>query len=59
LYAGIDTEKVLKQWFVKLPKESVRSQELMSELEKLLERYGKKVRSNAVIHVVTCSHHLR
>jgi hypothetical protein len=37
---------------VKLPKESVRSQELMSELEKLLEQYGKKVRSNAVIHVL-------
>ncbi|RAK14862.1 hypothetical protein B0I26_12917 [Anoxybacillus vitaminiphilus] len=31
---GIDTEKVLKQWFVKLPKESVQSQELMEKLYK-------------------------
>lgn len=49
---GVDTEKILKQWFVKLSKESKQSQELMEELANLLDKYNKKVRSNAFIHVL-------
>lgn len=49
---GVDTEKILKEWFIKLPKESRKSQELMIKLSELLELYGKKVRSNAFIHVL-------
>ncbi|AMX00375.1 hypothetical protein [Rummeliibacillus stabekisii] len=55
---GVDTEKILKQWFIKLPPESKKSQEHMVELSELLGVYGKKVRSNAFIHVlkngITC-----
>jgi hypothetical protein len=49
---GVDTEKILKEWFIKLPLESVKSQELMNELCQLVEAHGKNVRSNAYIHVL-------
>ena len=49
---GVDTEKELKKWFVKLSVESMKSQELMDELHKLLEKQDKKVRRNANIHVL-------
>jgi len=49
---GVDTEKILKQWFIKLPSESRKSQELMEELSKLLDIHNKKIRSNAFIHVL-------
>ncbi|MEW9053061.1 MAG: hypothetical protein AB2392_18015 [Neobacillus sp.] len=48
---GVDTEKILKEWFIKLPVESKKSQELMEELYRLVEAHGKKVKSNAVIHI--------
>lgn len=49
---GVDTEKILKEWFIKLPVESVKSQDLMDKLSKLLEQHGKKVKSNARIHIL-------
>ncbi|MDN4493589.1 hypothetical protein [Ureibacillus aquaedulcis] len=49
---GVDTEKELKEWFVKLSVESEKAQELMEELYKLLEKHDKKVRSNANIHIL-------
>lgn len=49
---GVDTEKVLKQWFIKLNNSSERSLMLMSKLADILELYNKKTRSNAVIHVL-------
>jgi hypothetical protein len=49
---GIDTERELKQWFIKLPKESQKSQELMAELEGLFFTFDKKPRSNAFIHIL-------
>ncbi|MGG3916004.1 hypothetical protein [Rossellomorea vietnamensis] len=49
---GVDTEKILKQWFIKLPSESKKSQVLMEELSELLGLYGKRIRSNAFIHVL-------
>lgn len=49
---GVDTEKVLKQWFIKLDNSSEKSLMLMNKLSDLLELYNKKTRSNAVIHVL-------
>jgi hypothetical protein len=49
---GVDTEKILKEWFIKLPVESVKSQDLMNKLSGLLELHGKKVKSNAKMHVL-------
>lgn len=49
---GVDTEKTLKDWFIKLPIESEKSQVLMEELCKLLAAHGKKVKSNAFIHIL-------
>lgn len=49
---GVDTEKVLKRWFIKLNNSSEKSELLMSKLTYLLELYNKKPRSNAVIHVL-------
>ncbi|MBT2663260.1 hypothetical protein J7E35_19710 [Bacillus sp. ISL-45] len=49
---GVDTERELKQWFIKLPKESQKSLELMAELERLFFTFDKWPRSNAYIHVL-------
>lgn len=49
---GVDTEKVLKQWFIKLDNSSEKSIILMNKLGCLLELYNKKARSNAVIHIL-------
>jgi len=49
---GVDTEKVLKQWFIKLSLESERSSILLDKLGELLELHDKKVRSNAFVHIL-------
>ena len=49
---GVDTEKVLKQWFIKLDNSSEKGIMFMNKLADLLELYNKKTRSNAVIHVL-------
>lgn len=49
---GVDTEKVLKQWFIKLHNSSEKSIMLMNKLDNLLEPYNKKARSNAVVHII-------
>jgi hypothetical protein len=49
---GVDTERELKQCFIKLPKESQKSQELLAELERLFFTFDKRPRSNAYIHVL-------
>jgi hypothetical protein len=49
---GVDTERELKQWFIKLPKESEKSKEFMAELERLFFTFDKRPRSNAFIHVL-------
>ncbi|WP_050613799.1 hypothetical protein [Bacillus testis] len=49
---GVDTEKIMKEWFVKLSPESSKSQELMSKLESQFDLYGKKVKRNARIHIL-------
>ena len=49
---GVDTEKELKQWFIKLNDSSEKSIMLMNKLKELLELYNKKPRSNAAIHIL-------
>lgn len=49
---GIDTEKDLKEWFIKLSPDFVRGQELMDNLSTILEGLDKQVKSNARIHVL-------
>jgi hypothetical protein len=50
--SGLGTEKVLKQWFIELPKGSERWNEFMSELISMLDLYGKKVNKEVTIHVL-------
>lgn len=49
---GVDTEKELKTWFVKLSRDSDKSKKLMMELEAILARYNKNPRSDAHIHIL-------
>jgi hypothetical protein len=49
---GIDTENVLKMWFVKLPPTSNRSKQLRFEVESLISEYDKKINKAAVIHIL-------
>ncbi|MGO4889956.1 hypothetical protein ACJ2A9_19605 [Anaerobacillus sp. MEB173] len=49
---GVDTEKELKIWFVKLSRDSEKSKKLMTELEAILACHNKKPRSNAHIHIL-------
>ncbi len=49
---GVDTEKELKTWFVKLSRDSDKSKKLMMELEAILARYNKNPRSDAHIYIL-------
>ena len=49
---GVDTEKVLKKWFIILDNSSEKDIMLMNKLKDLLAQYNKKPRSNAVIHIL-------
>jgi len=49
---GRDTEKILKRWFIKLSSETVQKKELTSKLNALINRFDKKMRKNAVIHML-------
>jgi hypothetical protein len=48
---GVETEKILKNWFMQIPNESESDERLRNQLVALLDIYGKKLRSNAVIHI--------
>lgn len=50
--SGVESEKILKQWFIKLERTSEESMILIDQLTDTLEKYNKKLRSNAVIHVL-------
>ncbi|MGP4108627.1 hypothetical protein [Virgibacillus sp. L01] len=49
---GIDTERVLTKWFIKLPTSSKEENKYMDKLIGLLNSYEKKVRSNSCIHIL-------
>ncbi|MFD0828471.1 hypothetical protein ACT8ZR_22855 [Neobacillus sp. M.A.Huq-85] len=49
---GVDTEDVLKMWFVKLPQTSEKSYELLSQVQLLLADYDKKINKAATIHIL-------
>ncbi|RAV17803.1 hypothetical protein [Paenibacillus contaminans] len=49
---GTDTEEFLKSWFIKLPKDSERSKELMAQVIDLLSIYDKTINKAAAIHVI-------
>ncbi|MBU9710511.1 hypothetical protein [Evansella tamaricis] len=49
---GVDTEKELKTWFIKLSRDSENSKKLMTELEAILACHNKKTRTNAHIHIL-------
>lgn len=49
--SGTDTEPILKQWFIKLERESILEQELFKELECFLNQYDKRPNKRAWIHV--------
>ena len=48
---GVDTERVLKQWFKKVEKNSECENQLMNQLVEFLESYDKKPNKRACIHI--------
>lgn len=49
---GVDTEKELKTWFIKLSRDSEKSNILLMKLEDTLACHNKSPRSNAHIHIL-------
>lgn len=49
---GVDTEKVLKQWFIKLSNSSEKGIKLMKQLKKLLDLYNKEPNAVVAVHIL-------
>lgn len=51
--SGVDTEKELKKWFRTLSEEDIQYSHLLAKLDDKLNEYGKSLRKNAKIHVLS------